>query len=276
MHQGFGRSLLGLALALAPVVASAADRGAAVPRQGPSPGIDRQPLAEPVPLPLEQRLAAAAGAAQNDERRNPATPEATEAEPKPLVPDAATDAMKPDARQPDAAKSASPAKAAEKPAPPKLCDIVMCRPLGRISITRANGSVVDLDQPGYPFVTPAGAATVLPGETVAIEFAVAEGKLASPTYAAQVRAAGRTVVLELGKSDGSPMLLTVINPFDRPLKYDASIEIVGRDGKPAKLRRTSTCAVAAGTKAFEMWPDAIARVQAENFRLLPAGDASCK
>lgn len=262
--------------------ASAANRGAAVPRERPHRA-ERQPLAEtaPAPAPAPGRAAADAPAATSGDVP-PATagPDAQAAgsEPEPGLAPAAD--IEPQTRlpppEPERAKAAAPTKPADKPAPPKLCELVACRVPGKIQIVQANGSAVEIGQPGYAFVTPAGVVTVLPGETVAVEFAPENGKLMEAAYAPQVRAPERTVRLELAKSEGAPMLLKVSNPFAQPLKYDASIEIVGRDGKAQKLRRTSTCAVAPGAAAFEMWPEAIARVQAENFRLLAAGDTSCK
>lgn len=262
-----GRGMVPFALALALVLAAqgamAADQGAAVPSE---------PLADP--------SATSAGAADTPATGEPPQPNQQPAEfptegrpsapPQPLMPAAAEPAP------PEIPKGAAPTIPAAKAPPPKLCDTVACRPSGKISLVLTSGASAEIDQPGYAYVTPTGIVTVLPGEKVAVEFAEAGGKLTSPGYAPEIRAAERTLVLELAKSEGGPMLLTVRNPFSHPLKYDASIEVVGRDGKPLKLKRTSTCAVAAGGAAFEMWPEAIARVQAENFRLLQGGEATCK
>lgn len=255
------------ALCLLAVDAAAAKRSA-VPRERPQ-RVEREVLAE------QPKVVAPA-----------ATPPAPTSTP-PFAPDEKSEpggqpvSIVPPAVQPPPAESekiAAPPKPGTPQAPGTLkpCEQVACRAPGKIAIARSNGSLVEIDQPGYPFVSPAGVVTVLPGEKIAVEFTQAAGKLTGAAYVAEVLAPDRTVTLELAKSDGSPALLTVTNPFPLPLKYDASIEVLARDGKAAKVKRTSTCAVAAQGSAFEMWPEAIVRVQVENFRLLPAGDESCK
>jgi hypothetical protein len=244
-------------------VEAAAAQGGAVPRERPA-RVERVSLAEPV-------LPAPATAAPSSTLREESEPQPV-GRPVSIVP---ASVQTPQAEGKTAAQTERPAPS-QAPGALKICEQVKCRAPGKISIVRQNGSLIEVDHPGHPYVSPIGVVTVLPAEKIAAEFAQEAGKLNSPAYVESVREADRTVTFELSKSDGGPMLLTVKNPFALPLKYDASIEVLGRDGKPAKLRKTSTCAVAAQSAGFEMWPEPIVRVQAENIRLLPAGATTCK
>ena len=63
------------------------------------------------------------------------------------------------------------------------------------------------------------------------------------------------------------MLLTVTNPFAKPLRYQAGIIRPQNDHSVT----TSTCPVGPGQQSFEHWPEPLVRVLLTDLRLVDPG-----
>ncbi|MEE8294617.1 MAG: hypothetical protein V3R64_02795 [Sphingomonadales bacterium] len=83
----------------------------------------------------------------------------------------------------------------------------------------------------------------------------------------------RTFIFKFFQSEGTDMMLSVTNPFDKMLKYQA-LMVLPEDGN---LYETSSCAVMAGLMGFEMWPQPIFQLIIADMKFVePTDSIVCK
>lgn len=150
-----------------------------------------------------------------------------------------------------------------------LCETMLCRQPGIVHLTLDDGRQQEtrFDEP-RPIIIDGERITVYAGETIFVEADLDGDRLVNLRAVEAIANPENTIVLELQQKVGKPyMLLTVKNPFPRPLKYHL-LMLLPTDGE---LRRTSSCPVIAnGGQAFESWPHAIFQLVLIEPRLLPA------
>lgn len=143
-----------------------------------------------------------------------------------------------------------------------------------VTLTKRDGSTYSHTfEPPMPVIQ-RGAITIFSGQTLNIEAEVGpDGRLGHLKLVPRVVHADTTLVLQLEQS-GSGMLLSVHNPFDRPLRYKAGIRPLGDKGFAA----TDVCPVMAKLGGIEMWPEPLFQVQLQDLQLLEGKnpDLTCR
>lgn len=107
-----------------------------------------------------------------------------------------------------------------------------------------------------------------PGQVLYVEADDQDGKLANLRVVQVLEHPEKTLVIGLqqsGGNGGEGMMLSVQQPFDRPLKYHA--EVMDFD-VPGTFKHSSTCPVAAKGSAYETWPEPITQVVVGDFHFL--------
>lgn len=108
---------------------------------------------------------------------------------------------------------------------------------------------------------------MIPNEKVLVEAEVKGGKLFNLKHVQKSEHPERTIELEFTQNQDrkSPfMMLSLKNPFDKGLKYEAGIQSAGQQ----VFRQTSTIVVRPKLASFESWPDPLTRILLRNFQLV--------
>ncbi len=154
----------------------------------------------------------------------------------------------------------------------KICSEQLCRG-GSVGLITNDGSsfAVDFEIP-LPIVQD-GWVSIFPGDTLYVEGTDSGDSLTDLTAVKEIQDPDRTLIIrfwqEKREDEGMMMLLSIQNPFERPIKYHAGMMFPEDDD--AGLRKTSSCPVLGnGKSAYEMWPDAIFQLVLFDFRFLPS------
>lgn len=112
-----------------------------------------------------------------------------------------------------------------------------------------------------------GAVVIQSGETLCVDLKPSGQTVAIEALASTV---GPTTLIVRMTSDPSTssVFLSLYNPFPKPLKYQAGMNLPGEDS----FHATSSCPVAAGGGGAEHWPHRIEQLILTDFRLLEADD----
>ncbi|ESQ80419.1 hypothetical protein [Asticcacaulis sp. YBE204] len=209
----------------------------------------------------------------------------------------------------------STAAQTEKSAPQKvdiekLCATTTCRTGGIDIVLRVDEQSFTVIPVGRsPYIMEDGAILIYPGETIAIQYTVAEGKLTAPkvqtiyaplypmklTKDDKVVANGadktlppvirekekailppNTVLFSYGQVDGSrDMMLKIESGLPETLKFDLIMATVAKGGG-YRFQPTSSCPVQK-VPLYEHWPHPIGPIILKNARLLASNaDMVCK
>lgn len=119
-----------------------------------------------------------------------------------------------------------------------------------------------------------GVITVFAGQTLNVEAVPGPGgRLGRFNLVRKVVHPARTLVLQLEQS-GRGMMLTVHNPFDRPLRYEAGIRRLDDSG----FTPSDVCPVMAKLGGIEAWPEPLFQVRLTDLHLEAAKtpDLTCR
>lgn len=154
-----------------------------------------------------------------------------------------------------------------------MCEQTACRRNVRIRLQQEDGSYFDRTFEIFPGVVQPMGITVVAGETVYLEADVAGDTLANIRAVDDIRNPNKTIVAHFEQADHGGMMLSLRNPFDRPLKFRMAIMPLDRED----LYKTSSCPVIAGGGSYEMWPYPIFQVLLMEPRfLVSAGQMACE
>ena len=117
-----------------------------------------------------------------------------------------------------------------------------------------------------------GVVTIHPGETICVDLEL-RGKKVVPVAVVSVASPGKTLILKVWHEPGKPdTLLSVHNPFDAFLRYEAHMLVRGQ----AEAEYTSSCPVLSKRLGLEHWPYEIKELTLSGFKVLPeTGDMVC-
>jgi hypothetical protein len=137
-----------------------------------------------------------------------------------------------------------------------MCKHTLCQHDLRVTLKTKDGGTYDHTFDVFPgTVQPFGLAIVA-GQTVNLEADVTGDTVSNFRVVDAVTHPAKTLTVHLEQSPKGDMVLSLDNPFGRPLKFDMAIMPLDNP----KLLPTSSCPVKAGLKSFEMWPDPLFQV----------------
>lgn len=145
----------------------------------------------------------------------------------------------------------------------ELCAALGCQENIEIRLRQADGTLFERHFARFPHFFQAGSPVVLPGQALRFEATPDGDRLALR----RLDGAGdpkRTISVELSQMEDGGMLLHLVNPFDRRVKF--SLALLQLDAE--QLERTSSCPVIAGGFAQEIWPYPILQIVLLDARLL--------
>ena len=157
--------------------------------------------------------------------------------------------------------------AADDPTRDEVCAEVTCRPATTVRLILQDGQIGKFVVNSRPYVID-GVVSVIAGETILLEAVPGGGVLADLRFVPAVANPERTVILKFEQDPEIGMILTVTNPFSRPMKYTAGIHRPGYD----EFHRTTSCPVMPGTKTWEHWQEPLIQLLLFDFRFVDAND----
>lgn len=166
-----------------------------------------------------------------------------------------------------------PAQAGEHtpPSPPaqadierEMCQHTICQRALRVVLKQKDGKTYDRTFAIFPGIVQDMGITVVGGQTVNVEAEVEGDRLVRLQAVDVVAHPTKTITAKLEQDASGGMLLTLSNPFARPLKFDIGMMPLDADS----LYRTSSCPVIPGGHSFEMWPYPIFQLLLADARLL--------
>jgi hypothetical protein len=138
----------------------------------------------------------------------------------------------------------------------EMCRHTLCQHDLRVTLKTKDGGTYDHTFDVFPgTVQPFGLAIVA-GQTVNLEADVTGDTLSNFRVVDAVTHPATTLTAHLEQSPKGDMVLSLNNPFGRPLKFDMAIMPLDNP----QLLPTSSCPVKAGLKSFEMWPGPLFQV----------------
>jgi hypothetical protein len=165
--------------------------------------------------------------------------------------------------------------AEDKAALKQLCAKLLCRGKTQVTLNMGQGKTFVRDFDEFNPVVMGNDITVLPGETLFIEAEERAGRLEKLKAVFSVRDPARTLIIKFKQEkSGVNMVLRVVNPFSRPLKYSLGMIIPGQEGAV----QTSSCPAMPNRPAVEQWPHPIFQLVIRSPVLLAKDtkDLSCK
>lgn len=153
------------------------------------------------------------------------------------------------------AKSAEPASAAD----PGLA------PEKKVEIILNEKEFAEVEYEARPFVE-SDIVNLVPNEKVFVQAEMRKGKIVRLRHVAVNENPERTIEIEFTQNQDRKrpfMTLSVKNPFENELTYDANIQDFGKED----FRKTSTLAVPPQMMNVESWPTPLSRIVLNNFQL---------
>jgi len=143
-----------------------------------------------------------------------------------------------------------------------------CRRNARVVLRRKDGTTYDQTFDWFQPILQGDPVwlNILPGETIHLEMEPEGNALRPRRIVTELRAPERTVTFQFSQDAKLGMLLTVNNPFSRPLKYDLFMLLL--EDREEKPRSTSSCPVVPHLQVYESWPDVIFTLTVTNFRFV--------
>ena len=167
--------------------------------------------------------------------------------------------------------SGGTAPAAVTAAAPKsldqVCALTVCRPPTRVRLDMGPNRYYVVDQPKAPYVYQ-GVVNVLANETVVSLVHLDGDRIDGLSYVAEPGKIAPVIVSHLesyvDEKGERSMLLTVTNPFDRPIRYTARIQRAGKN----TFEDEHTCPVPPHRAGAETWPFYLVQVLLRDFRFV--------
>jgi hypothetical protein len=148
----------------------------------------------------------------------------------------------------------------------EMCATQACQRNIRVALKARDGSSFDKTFDVMPAVVQPFGMLVLAGQTVHVEAAVKDDRLTDLVQVASVVHPERTITVKFEQTENGMMMLSVSNPFPKPLKFHMGIMPLDHD----RLLKTSSCPVVPGGHGFESWPYPIFQVALGDGHLLAA------
>jgi hypothetical protein len=143
---------------------------------------------------------------------------------------------------------------------------VLLRQPYRLKVAVDKSTTYEEDLPARPYLFPNNAIQIYPGETVFIEVEIAQDTVKSMRAVKQISDSAKTITVSFAQnvknSKHEMMMLTVYNPFQKQLSYDAKIYLL----KYKKWVDTDVIPVSGGLSGIEMWPDLIVSMALGNWQ----------
>jgi hypothetical protein len=159
----------------------------------------------------------------------------------------------------------------------EYCKTAMCRKNLTIKLKQADGKYYERSFELLPPAVQNSTICVYSGETIFIEADVDGDHPVNFKQVIENKNPEKTIVFHLEQStdigDGTGMMLTVNNPFPRPLHYKMGMMPLAKEN----LYKTSSCPVIAGGAVYEQWPHPIFQIVVGGLFFLKEGDSlECK
>lgn len=148
-----------------------------------------------------------------------------------------------------------------------------------VSLQKPDGSMYHMTlTPPIMTIQNGGNIYILAGQTLNVEADIVDGKLTNMHLVDKVVRPEKTIIVNLEQASNPTrtlnMLLSVRNPFDKPLKYSAGMMVL--DGPDGAVYATDTCPVLSKLLGVENWPMPIFQLILTNFHTLePSDKATC-
>lgn len=165
------------------------------------------------------------------------------------------------------------------PAEPKsldeVCRVTACRPPTKVRLEVEKDRYYTVDQPQAPYVY-SGIVNVLADETVVALVNVQGDRIVDLSYVAEPGKVAPVIVTHLesyvDEKGSRGTLLTVTNPFERPIRYTARIQRAGK----AVFEDAATCPVPPHRAGAETWPVPLVQVLLKDFHFVAKDEATPK
>ncbi len=157
------------------------------------------------------------------------------------------------------------------------CNEAPCRRNVIIHLMQKDGTIFEYESKLDPPVIQPSFISIYAGETIFIEADEGEHSPINLIHVSENTKPEKTIVYKFEQradmGNGYDMVLTVHNPFSKPLRYNMGIMPLESD----RLYKTSSCPVMAKGDCFEHWPFPIFQIAVANMRFLEKGDDfSCR
>ena len=146
-------------------------------------------------------------------------------------------------------------------------DTILKRTSYKLTLPIKSGVVYEQHIEASAYVLPDNTIQLYPGETVYIEVTEQNGIIKNLKAVPGIITPANTITLRFMQNtkngEHESMMLSVNNPFTKKLIYNSKIY-------PIKIKKwvdTDIYPVEAGMGGYEMWPDVIATIGLNNFRL---------
>lgn len=143
---------------------------------------------------------------------------------------------------------------------------VLLRQPYRLKVVVDKSTTYEEDLPARPYLFPNKAIQIYPGETVFIEVEMEQDTVKSMKAVKQIIDSTKTITVSFAQNvkgrKHEMMMLTVYNPFQKQLSYDAKIYLL----QYKKWVNTDVIPVSGGLSGIEMWPDLIVSMALGNWR----------
>jgi hypothetical protein len=147
-----------------------------------------------------------------------------------------------------------------------MCEHTVCQRNLHVVLKQKDGKTYDQTFGVFPGIVQDMGITVVAGQTIFVEAELSGDQLVNMKAVDAVVHPNKTITATLTQNKDGAMMLSLANPFPKPLKFDMGMMPLDTDG----LYKTSSCPVIAGGGAFEMWPYPIFQLVLGNARLLDA------
>ena len=147
------------------------------------------------------------------------------------------------------------------------CADMACRPATAVRLESDNGETIEIPVASRPYVYH-GLISIVPGETIYIEAVPRDSALTELRYVPAMENPDRTMTIRLEQDAEVGTILTVSNPFPKPLKYRAGIHRLGYE----EFHNTSICPIPQGLKSYEHWPEPLIHILLVDFRFVDEND----
>ena len=148
----------------------------------------------------------------------------------------------------------------------------MCRKNLTIKLKQADGKYYERSFDLLPPAVQGSAIYIYSGETIFIEADVDGDHPVNFKQVLENKNPEDTIVFHLEQAtdidDGTGMMLTVKNPFPRPLHYKMEMMPLDKEN----LYKTSSCPVVAGGSVYEHWPHPIFQIVVGGLYFLKEGE----
>lgn len=154
----------------------------------------------------------------------------------------------------------------------EMCAATKCQHDLRVVLKQKDGGTYDRTFPVFPGAVQGIGVAVVAGQTIHVEADIEEERLTNYRVVEEVADPKITITATFEQMEDGGMMLSLQNPFDRPIKFNLGIMPLDSDD----LYRTSSCPVIANGGAYEIWPYPIFQVLLGNGRIMnPKESMAC-